>query len=70
VCGPSAVVVEWTLAHGCRLEIRLNLSDRDRAATRPSARLLHCEPADAAAAFAAGRLPAHAAACYLAAARP
>ena len=70
VCGPGAVVVEWTLARGSRLETRLNLSDRDRTATSPSARLLHCEPADAAAAFAAGLLPAHAAACYLAPARP
>jgi maltooligosyltrehalose trehalohydrolase len=65
VCGPGAVAVEWTLARGSRLEIRLNLSDRDHAMAPPSARLLHCEPTDSASAFAAGRLPAHAAACYL-----
>jgi maltooligosyltrehalose trehalohydrolase len=70
VCGPGALTVEWTLARGSRLEIRLNLSARDHSAIPPSAWLLHCEPADAAAAFAAGLLPAHAAACYLAPARP
>jgi malto-oligosyltrehalose trehalohydrolase len=70
VRGPGAVAVEWSLARGARLEIRLNLSDREHVAAVPSAPLLHCEPGDAAAAFGAGRLPAHAAACYLAPERP
>jgi maltooligosyltrehalose trehalohydrolase len=67
VRGPAGVVVEWRLARGSRLEIRLNLSAQECSAAPPSAPLLHCEPGSAAEAFAAGRLPAHAAACYLAA---
>jgi maltooligosyltrehalose trehalohydrolase len=70
VYGPGAVGVEWTLARGGRLEIRLNLSVEVHAAAPPSLLLLHCEPADCAPAFATGRLPAHAAACYLAPAQP
>ena len=63
---PAGLVVEWRLARGSRLEIRLNLSSREGRFEPPSAPLLHCEPGNAAEAFAAGRLPAHAAACYLA----
>jgi maltooligosyltrehalose trehalohydrolase len=70
VCGAGAVTVEWTLARGGRLELRLNLSEQEHSATLPSLPLLHCEPADCAAAFAGGRLPAHAAACYLAPPQP
>jgi maltooligosyltrehalose trehalohydrolase len=70
-CGPAAMTVNWVLARESRLEIRLNLSDADQATgSPPSDWLLHCEPADAAPAFAAGRLPAQAAACYLAPAQP
>jgi maltooligosyltrehalose trehalohydrolase len=67
-CGERAVVVEWTLGRRSRLEIRLNLSERETKAPRPPKRgplLLYCEPRDAADAFAAGLLPAAAAACYL-----
>jgi maltooligosyltrehalose trehalohydrolase len=65
-CGEGAVVVEWTLGRKSRLEIRLNLSEREARAPRPpEGEALYCEPRDAAAAFAAGRLPAAAAACYL-----
>jgi malto-oligosyltrehalose trehalohydrolase len=65
-CGAGALVVEWALDRGSRLEIRLNLSDREAVAPHPPAgELLRCEPEDAASGFAAGRLPAAAAACYL-----
>ena len=69
-CGPGAVSVNWALARDSRLEIRLNLSDKELSTTPPPAWLLHCEPAGAAPAFAAGQLPAHSAACYLSPARP
>jgi maltooligosyltrehalose trehalohydrolase len=65
-CGPAGLVIDWRLARGSRLEIRLNLSMQESRHTPPSAPLLHCEPGHAAEAFAAGRLPARAAACYLA----
>jgi 1,4-alpha-glucan branching enzyme len=66
-CGEGAVVVEWTLARRRRLEIRLNLSGREARAPRPpEGEALYCEPRDCAGAFAAGRLPPAAAACYLA----
>ena len=65
-CGDGAIVVEWTLGRKSRLEIRLNLADREAKAPRPpKGAALYCEPREAAAAFAAGRLPAAAAACYL-----
>ncbi len=69
VCAPGAVAMEWRLAHGSRLEIRLNLSARECAASPPPGALLHCEPAGAEAEFASGRLPPGAAACFLTAAR-
>jgi maltooligosyltrehalose trehalohydrolase len=66
VCGEGAVVAGWALGRGARLEIRVNLSEREVDAPQPPAGApLHCEPGDAAAGFAAGRLPAAAAACYL-----
>ena len=65
-CGEAAVVVEWTLGRHTRLELRLNLSDREAKAPHPPRGApLHCEPRDCVEAFAAGRLPAHAAAYYL-----
>jgi 1,4-alpha-glucan branching enzyme len=65
-CGDGAVVVEWTLGRQRRLEIRLNLSGREAQAPRPpEGEALHCEPRGCAEAFAAGRLPPAAAACYL-----
>jgi malto-oligosyltrehalose trehalohydrolase len=65
-CGEAAVVVEWPLGRHHRLEIRLNLSDREARAPRlPEGAPLHCEPRDSAEGFAAGHLPAAAAACYL-----
>ena len=64
--GAAGLVLEWRLARGSRLEIRLNLSAQETSAAPPSLPLLHCEPRDAAEAFASGRLPAHATACYLA----
>jgi maltooligosyltrehalose trehalohydrolase len=71
VCGEGALVAGWTLGRGSRMEIRLNLSEQETAApSPPPGAALHCEPGDAAAAFAAGRLPAAAAACYLTEARP
>ena len=66
VIGPAALAVEWRLARGSRLETRLNLSAAECRFEPPAAPLLHCEPGDAAEAFAAGRLPARSAACYLA----
>jgi maltooligosyltrehalose trehalohydrolase len=66
-CGPGAIVVEWKLGGGELLEIRLNLSASERNAPQPpSGAPLHCEPAASAAAFAGGKLPVRAAACYLA----
>jgi malto-oligosyltrehalose trehalohydrolase len=65
-CGEAALVAEWTLGRQSRLEIRLNLSEREaRAPGPPAGELLYCEPRDSAAAFAEGRLPAAAAACYI-----
>jgi malto-oligosyltrehalose trehalohydrolase len=67
VCGRDALITEWILRSGERLEIRVNLSGSEHLASRlPAGALLHCEPASAAAVFASGRLPARAAACYLA----
>jgi malto-oligosyltrehalose trehalohydrolase len=61
-----ATIVTWQLGDGSTLELRLNLSNQDvRAATPPAGELLHCEPASASASFAAGELPAEAAAVYL-----
>jgi maltooligosyltrehalose trehalohydrolase len=65
VCGPGALTAAWRLAGGSRLEIRFNLSAVEQAAAPPPEPPLHCEPARAGAAFAAGRLPPRAAACYL-----
>ena len=65
-CGAAAVVVEWLLGRHARLEVRLNLSDHEaRAPSPPEGAPLCCEPRSSAEAFAAGRLPATAAACYL-----
>jgi maltooligosyltrehalose trehalohydrolase len=67
VLGDGALTVAWRLGDGARLALYLNLSDTSvRIAERPAGALLHCEPRDAGAALAAGRLPAFAAACYLA----
>ena len=64
--GDGALVIDWALGGGAGLEIRLNLSTQDCAASRPpTGALLHCEPAGSAAAFAAGRQPARSAACYV-----
>jgi len=68
-CGAGAATVNWALGRGSRLEIRLNLSNKAISVAPPSAWLLHCEPAEAAPAFAAGQLPGYAAACYLEPAR-
>jgi maltooligosyltrehalose trehalohydrolase len=66
VCGEGAVVVQWSLGQARSLEMRLNLSDHDATAPNPPAgQLLHCEPDSAAGDFAAGKLPAASAACYL-----
>jgi maltooligosyltrehalose trehalohydrolase len=66
VVADSALLVTWLLGDQNELELRLNLSDTPASTpVRPRGRLLHCEPASAAQAFAAGELPANAAAVYL-----
>jgi maltooligosyltrehalose trehalohydrolase len=65
-CDHNALIVEWSLGNGTRLEIRANLSGKDSIAPcPPEGALLHCEPAGSAADLAAGRLPARAAGCYV-----
>lgn len=67
VLGERALGVTWRLDDGARLSLYLNLSSSPVAISPPpAAGLLHCEPRDAGAALAAGRLPSFAAAYYLA----
>jgi malto-oligosyltrehalose trehalohydrolase len=64
--GDGVLLVRWVLADASALELRLNLSDTPASApTHPRGELLHCEPESCAPAFAAGELPANAAAVYL-----
>ena len=66
VLAHGALAVKWRLGDGSRLELRLNLSAREIALDCPPAgALLECEPREAEAAVAAGRLPGFTAACYL-----
>jgi len=66
VLAHGALAVGWRLGDGSGLELRLNLSAREVAlGARPAGALLHCEPHEAEAALAAGRLPGFTAACYL-----
>ncbi|HEX9673640.1 MAG TPA: malto-oligosyltrehalose trehalohydrolase [Burkholderiales bacterium] len=66
VLGDGALAVEWRLGDGSGLELLLNLSAREVAlGARPAGALLHCEPHEAEAAVAAGRLPGVTATCYL-----
>ncbi len=68
VLGAGALGVTWRLGDGTRLSLYLNLSSSPVSISPPSAAaLLHCEPREAGAVLAAGRLPAFAAAYYLAA---
>jgi malto-oligosyltrehalose trehalohydrolase len=66
VLAHGALAVEWSLGDGSGLGLRLNLSSSEVALNaRPTRALLECEPCEAEAALAAGRLPGFAAACYL-----
>jgi malto-oligosyltrehalose trehalohydrolase len=66
VVSDAALVASWRLADGSRLEIRLNLSERELSASAPPrGELLHCEPGAAENAFRAARLPPDSAAIYL-----
>ncbi len=63
----GALTVAWRLGDGARLRLYLNLGSENVSVSPPprSAELLHCEPRDARAVLAGGRLPSSAAACYL-----
>ena len=68
VLGRGAVAVSWRLGDGADLALLLNLGAEAVAVSgRPAGTLLRCEPGDADAAIASGRLPAAAAAVYFAA---
>ncbi|MDH3436644.1 MAG: DUF3459 domain-containing protein, partial [Betaproteobacteria bacterium] len=68
VLGDGALAVAWKLGDGSDLTVYLNLASIPVAISGPPVgALLHCEPRDAGTALAAGRLPAFAAAVYLAA---
>jgi maltooligosyltrehalose trehalohydrolase len=66
--GDGALGVTWRLGDGARLSLYLNLASAPVSISPPmAAALLHCEPRDAGAALAAGRLPPFAAVYYLSA---
>ncbi len=68
VLAGGAVAVSWRLGDGSGLELRLNLGpDAVAVGNHPAGTLLRCEPRDADAAIASGRLPPYSATVYLAA---
>ena len=68
VLAGGAVAVFWRLGDGSGLELRLNLGpDTVAVGYHPAGTLLRCEPRDADAAIASGRLPPYSATVYLAA---
>ena len=67
--GETGLMVRWTLGDGSLLTLLANLGDNELPAPvpsqQPTGRLLHLEPASAAATIAAGRLPGWTAVWYL-----